>query len=135
MRKLFVDTFFPAALLNPRDQWHARAKGVERGLGAVHLVTSELVLVELLNFFAEYPPPMRRIAARYVSLMMDELNVEVVEHTRAALRLGIDFYEARLDKEYSLTDCVSMNICREQQITDVLTHDNHFRQEGFNILL
>lgn len=83
MRKLFVDTFFPAALLNPRDQWHARAKEVERGLGAVHLVTSELVLVELLNFFAEYPPPMRRIAARYVNLMMDELGVEVVEHTRA----------------------------------------------------
>ncbi len=41
----------------------------------------------------------------------------------------------RLDKEYSLTDCMGMVICREYGITDVLTHDHHFAQEGFTILL
>ena len=48
---------------------------------------------------------------------------------------GLALYGSRLDKGYSLTDCISMNAMRERGITDVLTHDDHFTQEGFNILL
>jgi predicted nucleic acid-binding protein len=43
-------------------------------------------------------------------------------------------YEARLDKGYSLTDCISMETMRYQGITDVLTNDAHFEQEGFHAL-
>jgi hypothetical protein len=28
-----------------------------------------------------------------------------------------------------------MNACRAENITDVLTNDHHFRQEGFTLLL
>jgi predicted nucleic acid-binding protein len=48
---------------------------------------------------------------------------------------GLDLYERRGDKAYSLTDCMSMEICRERRIKRVLTHDHHFTQEGFEILL
>ncbi len=41
----------------------------------------------------------------------------------------------RPDKGYSLTDCMSMIACRDLGITDVLTHDRHFAQEGFAVLL
>lgn len=37
-------------------------------------------------------------------------------------------------KAYSLTDCISMEAMRQEGITDILTHDNHFTQEGFTIL-
>ncbi|HXH70688.1 MAG TPA: hypothetical protein VNI60_10205 [Pyrinomonadaceae bacterium] len=47
----------------------------------------------------------------------------------------MNLYQKRLDKGYSLTDCISMNICRERGIADVLTTDNHFIQEGFRVLL
>ncbi len=47
----------------------------------------------------------------------------------------MSLYESRLDKGYSLTDCISMTVMRERNISDVLTHDNHFRQEGFKILI
>jgi hypothetical protein len=30
---------------------------------------------------------------------------------------------------------MSMEICRERGITSVLTHDRHFAQEGFEVLL
>jgi predicted nucleic acid-binding protein len=40
-----------------------------------------------------------------------------------------------LDKAYSLTDCISMNAMRERGLTDILTNDHHFTQEGFHILL
>jgi predicted nucleic acid-binding protein len=34
-----------------------------------------------------------------------------------------------------LTDCISMEAMRQESITEILTHDNHFKQEGFAILL
>ena len=37
--------------------------------------------------------------------------------------------------EYSLTDCISMETMRAEGIREILTHDNHFTQEGFTILL
>jgi uncharacterized protein len=48
---------------------------------------------------------------------------------------GLTLYDSRLDKEYSLTDCVSMEVMRSRGIREVLTHDRHFAQEGFSPLL
>jgi len=47
---------------------------------------------------------------------------------------GLELYKHRPDKEYSLTDCISMQMMRQLGITDVLTQDRHFTQEGFTIL-
>jgi hypothetical protein len=48
---------------------------------------------------------------------------------------GLTLYQNRPDKEYSLIDCISMQTMRELEIIDILTHDKHFTQEGFVILL
>ena len=48
---------------------------------------------------------------------------------------GLALYKARPDKGYSLVDCISMETMRREGITEVLTHDAHFTQEGFTILL
>ena len=48
---------------------------------------------------------------------------------------GLELYENRLDTGYSLTDCISMSLMSEREIQEVLTHDNHFKQEGFTSLL
>ena len=47
---------------------------------------------------------------------------------------ALALYQARPDKHYSLTDCVSMQAMRREGLTDVLTNDHHFTQEGFHIL-
>jgi len=48
---------------------------------------------------------------------------------------GLALFKARPDKEYSLTYCISMEAMRQEAITEILTHDHHFRQEGFTLLL
>lgn len=48
-----------------------------------------------------------------------------------ALRL----YRERPDKEWSLTDCVSLIVMRERNMTEALTADEHFQQAGFRALL
>jgi predicted nucleic acid-binding protein len=48
---------------------------------------------------------------------------------------SLALYKARLDKGYSLTDCSSMLLMRDRRLSDALTTDRHFEQEGFIALL
>jgi predicted nucleic acid-binding protein len=56
----FVDTLYFVALFNPRDQWHERAIAASKLVAETKLITTEDVLVELLNFFSEYGEKARR---------------------------------------------------------------------------
>ena len=65
---------------------------------------------------------------------MTDPATEVISQSRQTFLAGLDLYEARPDKEYSLTGCISMATMWEEDIFEVLTHDWHFTQEGFIIL-
>ncbi|HJQ34641.1 MAG TPA: PIN domain-containing protein [Pyrinomonadaceae bacterium] len=134
MRKVFVDTFYWIARINPRDQWHQKAVELSASLDDAELITSETVLVELLNYFSEYGPEMRGAVARIVRQIIDGSGITVVLDAYGFAE-GLALFGARLDKGYSMTDCMSMNIMRRVGATEVLTHDRHFAQEGFIILL
>ena len=57
--------------------------------------------------------------------------------TEAARRVipGLSLHVARMDKSWSLTDCISFYLMRERGITQALTTDHHFTQAGFEALL
>jgi predicted nucleic acid-binding protein len=133
MTPVFADTSFWVAVINPTDQLHAKASEARRRLAGSRFITSELVLVEVLNYFASFRS--RRLAAAAVRDVIEDQDIEILSHTRDALLNGLAFYEARPDKGYSLTDCVSMLAMRERGISEVLSHDHHFEQEGFTTLL
>jgi hypothetical protein len=40
-----------------------------------------------------------------------------------------------LDKEWSLTDCISMVVMQEQGISEAVTADHHFAQAGYRASL
>jgi uncharacterized protein len=135
MNPVFADTLFWIALINPLDQWHERAAEAEKQFGARHLVTTDSVLLEILNYFSSYGSDARLKAVNISNRILGRADIETVEQTRDLLLDGLRLYEGRLDKGYSLTDCISMNVMRARDIDSVLTHDNHFTQEGFTILL
>jgi predicted nucleic acid-binding protein len=62
-------------------------------------------------------------------------KVEIVPSTSDLFRRGADFFSARPDNEWSLTDCISFVVMNEPAINDALTKDHHFEQAGFRILL
>ena len=53
MRIIFADASYFIALLNPKDDLHAKAKVVSGELEQVRLITSEMVLAEVLAFYAD----------------------------------------------------------------------------------
>jgi uncharacterized protein len=48
---------------------------------------------------------------------------------------AIALYRARRDKEWSLTDCISFVLMKQEDIAEALTADAHFRQAGFIAML
>lgn len=135
MKTVFADTIYWVASLNPRDQWHEAVLRAESALGDFQIITTESVLIEVLNFYAEYKQFLRQSAARLVRSSLDNFDIEIVKHSYETFLAGLELYEARPDKGYSVTDCISMNLMRERGVNEVLTHDHHFEQEGFAVLL
>ena len=135
MKIVFVDTLYWVALFNPRDQWHRLALAAGASLKDARFATTDDVLVELLNFFSEHGERARRAATTRVETLLSAPDTEVVLHDHDTFMAGLALYKARPDKGYSLTDCISMNVMRQRGITDILTHDDHFTQEGFKVLL
>ena len=135
MRIVFADTLYWIALINSRDQWHERAVSIKTALANASLVTTDSVLIEVANFFAEYGEIMRRKVTLAIRTVLSDDQVEVLNETRRTFLDGLATYESRADKGYSLTDCIAMNALRKRGITEVLTHDTHFAQEGFRVLL
>jgi predicted nucleic acid-binding protein len=134
MNRFFADTFYWIALSNRRDQWHTRALAFDASLDADRLYTTDEVLTEFLTFYSEGLHYSRRQAALFARNILADSSVVVLPQTHTSFLEGLTLYESRLDKEYSLTDCVSMQAMRREGLTDVLTNDHHFTQEGFHIL-
>ena len=130
MNAVFADTFYWIALTNIKDLAHEQAQSMSPDA----LCTTEEVLTEYLNYFAAWGPNFRLKASMNVHTMRETRTVQIVPQTPVSFSVGLLLYEARLDKGYSLTDCISMETMRYQGITDVLTNDAHFEQEGFHAL-
>lgn len=134
MRSLFADTFYWVALLNPGDAFHARVTTVSSSLGSARIVTSDEGLTEVLNWFCQWGPRWRSEAASLIHDLRSDPDVDVLPQSRADFDAALAFYEARPDKGYSLTDCRSMLAMRTLAISEVLSNDHHFTQEGFTVL-
>jgi len=135
MRTVFADTCYWIALLNPRDQTHKNAIEVSKGLVAARMITTDEVLTEFLNYFGARGVFFRNAATRLVARMHSDTAIQVVAQSREGFLAGYRLYQQRPDKGYSLTDCISMEIMRRETINEVLSNDEHFRQEGFSCLL
>lgn len=136
MSVIFADTSYWVALIDPRDQWHEKATIVGKLLGANLIATTDEVLTEVLTFFSAYSATTRVRVLRFVLDLINKATyVDVIEQSRASFLAGLTLYEKRPDKSYSLVDCISMQLMRAEGLTDALSTDNHFTQEGFTILL
>ncbi|MDQ6786631.1 MAG: PIN domain-containing protein [Acidobacteriota bacterium] len=135
MKEIFADTSHFVAVFHPSDQLHEKAVTVEKSLIETRIITTDFVLIEVLNYFSDFREYFKTRIARAVETIISKSEIQIVECSREEFLKGFEFYNLRLDKGFSLTDCVSMNVMRERNIGEILTNDDHFEQEGFRILL
>jgi len=135
MRRVFADAGYWIALLNPKDGLHAKARQVSITLGQVRIVTSEMVLAEVLNAFASKGEQLRVAVCLLADKVRSNPNAEIVPMTSSAFRWALERYRSRVDKTWGLTDCMSFLIMEQKGITEALSGDRDFQQAGFEVLL
>lgn len=117
------------------DQWREAALQAQQGLGDVAIITTDEVLTEFLTAVSTAGSKSREAASEAVANMLANPDITVIPQSRDSFLEGVQRYRNRLDKSYSLQDCISMNVMESEGITDILTSDHHFEQEGFNVLM
>ncbi len=136
MREIFVDTSYHVAVLDRRDNLNPIAATAAQRLRSepLTLVTSDAVLIEVLTYFSGWGRDVRTAVVEYVTRLRETAMV-VVPNSPKLLDDAMALYRKRPDKGYSMADCISMVICHERGITEVLTADHDFEQESLTILL
>ena len=133
-KKLFVDTSYVLALFNPSDEFHEKAKELKTLTSPPNaVVTTEAVLLEIGNALARQN--VRQKCSSIIKGFYKSGNIEVVPLTTALIKLGLEFFEKRQDKEWGLTDCISFVVMQKHDIRQALAADDHFTQAGFKALL
>jgi len=131
---VFADTFYWLALARRSDSWHSATWQWAGAHASTRIVTTDEVLTEFLNALAGAGPANRAHAAATVHDIRNDSQVNVLPQTRADFDAALALYEARSDKQYSLIDCRSMVALVALDVSEVLTNDHQFTQEGFTIL-
>jgi uncharacterized protein len=127
MNSVFADTFCFLALLNVKDAAHARACEDSESQDVL-LVTTAWVLTEVANSLARSSK--RQVFRRLVEDLEAAPENQVVPASQELFQRGLDLYDARPDKQWSLTDCISFVVMQEHGVRDALTGHAEHRPEG-----
>jgi uncharacterized protein len=88
----------------------------------------------LLAHFSGYDPVLRDRAVLRAENLLADPTIEVRPQSCQFFLDGFALSRGWTDEGFRLTDCVSMGSMRGEGLTEVLTHDAHFTQEGFILL-
>jgi predicted nucleic acid-binding protein len=132
---LFLDTGFVIARFNRRDQFHGMARQLAGSVASARdLWTTDAVLLEVAAAFSH--PDYRSIAiAIWDEFHGGDPRCRSFPAAGPMLDKGVDLFRERSDKAWSMTDCLSFVVMREEQLVDALSTDQHFNQAGFRALL
>ena len=106
---IFVDSSHWIAIFSPRDSNHDKALKLDAEMKSVTLWTTELVLIEFLNFFADGGSYLRSGAVGAVDALRQLPRVNIVPLSETLFDLAYDEYRRYADKGWSLTDCVHLS--------------------------
>jgi len=134
MHRVFVDTAAWIALINKDDRLWSQAQQVQRTLRQqnVRMVTTEFVLLEVADGLCT--PPQRNQTLGFINGLRRLPLLRIVPAHQDLIEEGWVLYGRRLDKAWSLTDCISFVVMQQEQITQAFTSDQHFDQAGFTRL-
>jgi len=135
MRILFADTGYWVSLVNPRDDLHKKAQKLSKDIQPAHIITTEMVLVEVLNDFSDRGEFFRQAAVKLIEKLYQHPNTTIIPQTSVQFQSALTLYKQRPDKDWSQTDCVSFQIMEEQAIAEALAYDKHFVQAGYQALM
>ncbi len=132
---IYVDTSALIAFVRKRDAFHEKAIQVyqDRLSGGYHFMTTDAVVLEIGNAFSTVSK--KPFALSIFQLIQQSPRWQCCPVDDSLLEKSQHLFSQRMDKDWSLTDCMGIVVANEHQIQDIFTADSHFEQAGFTILL
>lgn len=130
---MFLDTSGLLSLIHVREPQYENAVSSYKAATTPRL-THSYVLDEFVSL-AQARKLSREAALDFSERLLDDIDIETVWVDETRHRDALALLRARSDKAYTLCDAVSFALMRERGITEALTTDRHFEQEGFVRLL
>jgi predicted nucleic acid-binding protein len=129
---MLLDTSGLLCLHHQAEPFHDEAC---RAYRAAHVrLTTGYVLAEFIALAQARRFP-RQPALEFIKDLVANPDIETIWPTEPLHQHAMALLQARLDKTYSLCDAVSFIVMRQRNVSEALTTDRHFEQEGFRRLL
>ena len=132
MNSVFADTSYYIALMSDSDAYHDQAVNLSRSFQG-QVITTDFVLMEVGNWLSRITD--RTYFLTLLELLQADPQTTIVPATRDLFDMGCSMFARRMDKNWSLTDCISFTIMLQKRLAEALTTDHHFEQAGFTILI
>jgi predicted nucleic acid-binding protein len=129
---MLLDTSGLLCLHHKAEPFHEQARLLYKQ--ALSRPTHSYILAEFVALATVRRLP-RMPALMYVKDLLDNPDIEMVWINESLHREAIALLLVRQDKTYPLCDAVSFVLMRRRNLTEALTTDHHFEQEGFRRLL
>lgn len=135
--RLFLDTSAFVSIEDLDDANHSRAVEFREKVRQGHtpfrsLYTSNYIVDEtltLLRFHCGH-----HVAVTFRQSLETSKLLGVLWVTDALEKVAWKIFEKRSDKEYSFTDCTSFALMAAEAIQNAFTFDEHFSQQGYNVV-
>lgn len=111
---------------------HAQAQAIATTLSG-RMYTSVWVLTEVADALAV--PGRRARFLPFLQFLRTHPLVTIIPVDQTLFDRGVELYDLRPDKAWSLSDCISFVIMQDHGLRDALTGDHHFEQAGFSALM
>jgi predicted nucleic acid-binding protein len=134
---LFVDTSGWAHFLDANQPLHLFAVALVEShlMQDKPLLTTNYIIAELIALLHSPLRISRPRAIEMVESLISSSFVEIVHVDPALDKAAWQLLRTRPDKSWSLADCASFVVMRQNNINEVLTTDPHFEQAGYTRLL
>jgi len=129
---MLLDTSGLLCLHYQTEPFHSQA--VTQYQKATTRLTHNYVIAEYVALATARRFP-RKFVLDFITDLLDNPDIKLIWVDELLRQEAVKLLTTRLDKTYSLCDSVSFVIMRQNNITEALTTDKHFEQEGFIRLL
>lgn len=129
---MLLDTSGILCLHHKPEPFHDQARVLYKQ--AHSRLTHSYVLAEFVALATARRLP-RLSVLTYMADLLENPDIETVWIDESLHREAMTLLVSRQDKTYSLCDAVSFILMRQRNLTEALTTDRHFEQEGFRKLL
>lgn len=131
MEPIFVDTGAWYAYINAKDPDHFKVREFLDSFEE-KLVTSSYIFDEIITLVLARLGHQK--AVKVGEVLLNPKVVELVRVGAADEWSAWQLFQQRSDKMYSFTDCTSFVLMRRLKLAKALTLDEHFAQEGFEVV-